>query len=87
MRRFMIIALATLGLVLLSSLPPATAKMQVTESYIWGFAHVGSNQVVCKEIATARLTDRPLPQDKQAVKIRSKIVSDRYCAKLRKLAR
>ena len=86
MRRFTTIALSTLVLVLLTSLPPATAQMPGTQTYSWGFARLGSNQVVCKKIDTVMEKDQPRTQDKQAVHIRATIVSDRYCAKLVKPA-
>ncbi|MGK7904110.1 MAG: hypothetical protein AB4352_22415 [Hormoscilla sp.] len=86
MRRFATIALSTLALVLLTSLPPATAQMPRTETYSWSFARLGSNQVVCKKIDTVLDKAQPRTQDKQAVHINSTIVSDRYCAKLVKPA-
>lgn len=86
MRKFATIALSTLLLVLLTSLPPATAQVKGTETYAWSFARLGSNQVVCKKIDTVLDKEQPRTQDKQAVHISSTIVSDRYCAKLVKPA-
>jgi len=86
MRRFAIRALATFGLVLLTSLPPATAHVKGTESYTWSFARLGSNQVVCKKIETVLEKEQPQQQAKQAVHLSSTIVSDRYCANLVKPA-
>lgn len=80
MRRFVTIALSTLVLVLLTSLPPATAQMKGTETYTWSFARLGSNQVVCKKINTFMEKEQPRTQDKQAGHMRATIVSDRYCA-------
>ena len=80
MRRFATIALSTLVLVLLTSLPPATAQMKGTQTYTWSFARLGSDRVVCKKINTVLEKEQPRTQDKQAGHISSTIVRDSYCA-------
>jgi hypothetical protein len=51
MLRFAIIALVTLGLVLVTAfgLSPATATVSNPEFYAWNFASVGSSELVCKK--------------------------------------
>lgn len=85
MLKFLIMALVTLELVLLSALvlPPADAASSDFENYIWGFASAGSNQLVCKKVAMQ--PDQwwqPGSSKNQAVKMysTSTVVSDRYCA-------
>ena len=89
MLRTVILALATLGVVLITSFAfsPAKATTSDLELYTWGYPYVGSEQVVCKKIVT-HPEQRPMPKssDMQPVKIRSKVVSDRYCAHLTKPA-
>jgi len=89
MLRTVIIAVATLGLVLITSFAfsPANATSSDLELYTWGYPYIGSEQLVCKKIVT-HPEQRPMPQssEMQPVKIRSIIVSDRYCSNLTKPA-
>ena len=81
MLKFAIVALVTLGLVLVTALglSPATATVSNPEFYAWNFASVGSNELVCKRTLV-------VPQDlivpsspMQAVRINSVIVDDKFC--------
>lgn len=81
MLKFAIVALVTLGLVLVTALglSPATATVSNPEFYAWNFASVGSNELVCKRTLV-------VPQDlivpsspMQAVRINSAIVDDKFC--------
>ncbi|NET55107.1 MAG: hypothetical protein F6K47_02565 [Symploca sp. SIO2E6] len=89
MLRTVIIALATLGLVLTTNFifSPVKATTTDLELYTWGYPYVGSNQVVCKQIVT-HPKQQPMPKSSQMqpVKIHSTIVSDRYCGHLTKPA-
>jgi hypothetical protein len=83
MLRIVIVALVTLELVLLTALalPPAQATNSDFESYIWSFADVGSNQVVCKRVAM-HPQEQLQSQNRRVVKMvsRSTVVGDSYCA-------
>lgn len=86
MLRFIVIALVTIELVLLSGFLPAKASSppQALETYAWGYASVGSNQFVCKKIEAVP-TESNLPlKDKQQVKMQSLIVAQNHCAHLAK---
>ena len=89
MLKTVIIALATLGLVLTTNsfFSPAKATTSDLELYSWGYPNLSSNQVVCKKIVT-HPKQQPMPQSSQMqpVKIHSTIVSDSYCARLTKPA-
>ena len=85
MLRFIVVALVTLELVLLTAfaLAPANATSSDFETYIWSFADLGSNQVVCKkvvmhpgELVQSKSSDRQVVRMNSA----SAIVSDSYCA-------
>lgn len=82
MLRFAIVALVTLGLVLVTAfgLYPATATVSNPEFYAWNFASVGSSQLVCKKTIVVP-QDQILPSSSmQAVSINSAIVDDKFCA-------
>lgn len=83
MWKFAIIALLTLELVLLSALAlkPANATFHDSEIYNWDYASIGSDRLVCKQ-STFHPRQKLMPEGSQRlpVAIRSKIVSDRYCA-------
>ncbi|MBD2310088.1 hypothetical protein H6G20_00130 [Desertifilum sp. FACHB-1129] len=86
MLRFILIALVTIELVLLSGFLPAKASSpsQAMATYTWGYPYVGSTQLVCKQIE-AKPTDSAVPQkDKQQIKMQSTLVSDRFCSHLAK---
>jgi len=89
MLRNVIIALATLGLVLTTNVffSPAKATTSDLELYSWGYPNLSSNQVVCKKIVThPKQQSMPNSSQMQPVKIHSNIVSDSYCAHLTKPA-
>jgi hypothetical protein len=82
MLRFAIVALVTLGLVLLTALGihPATATVSNPEFYAWNFASVGSSELVCKRMVVVP-KDLVIPSSPmQAVNISSAIVDDKFCA-------
>ncbi|MEO6863050.1 MAG: hypothetical protein ABI180_16180 [Microcoleus sp.] len=82
MLRFAIIALVTLGLVLVTAfgLSPATATVSHPEFYAWNFASVGSSELVCKKTVVVP-QDLIIPSSSmQAVSINSAIVDDKFCA-------
>jgi hypothetical protein len=85
MLRIVVVALVTLGLVLVTTLTlaPAQATSSDFENYIWSFAEVGSDRVVCKKVMMHpqqqiqdRLSNRKLVQMSST----STVVSDSYCA-------
>lgn len=88
MLRFAIVALVTLEIVLLSALalPPARATQAASsnvEQYIWSFAAVGSDRVVCKKVVMhpgKQLQDRSSHRELVRMSSKSKVVSDSYCA-------
>ncbi|MEG3877319.1 hypothetical protein QT972_08040 [Microcoleus sp. herbarium7] len=82
MLRFAIVALLTLGLVLVTALGlyPATATVSNPEFYAWNFASVGSSELVCKKTVVVP-QDRIIPSSSmQPVSINSAIVDDKFCA-------
>lgn len=85
MLKSLVLALVSLGLVILTNLAlaPADAAMSNSETYIWSFASLDSNQLVCKQIVMhpERALHRRSSQE-QVVQMNSisTIVSDRYCA-------
>jgi hypothetical protein len=85
MAKSVVLALVSLGLILLTSLglSPANATTSDLESYIWSFSSPGNSQLVCKQVVmhpTQSLQRRA--SNEQVVKMNStsNIVSDRYCA-------
>ena len=54
MLRTVIVALVTVGLLLITTLAfsPVNATTSDLELYTWGYSYVGNNQVVCKKIVT-----------------------------------
>ncbi|MCG5056748.1 MAG: hypothetical protein KA714_01710 [Limnoraphis sp. WC205] len=91
MFKYLIAALTALVLVFLGSgtFTPANATINPTtddsQVYIWDYAAIGSNQVVCKQVAFHTLS-RPLPKgvDVQPAHISSKVVDQGFCANLTK---
>ncbi|MEG3988111.1 hypothetical protein QUA20_12055 [Microcoleus sp. Pol7_A1] len=81
MLRFAIVALVTLGLVLVTALGlhPANATVSTPEFYAWNFASVGSSELVCKKTVVVP-QDLIIPSSMQAVSITSAIVDEKYCA-------
>lgn len=82
MLRFAIVALVTLGLVLVTALGlnPANATVSTPEFYAWNFASVGSSQLVCKKTVVVP-QDQIIPSSSmQAVSITSAIVDSKFCA-------
>ena len=89
MVRLVVVFLVTLELVLLTAfaLAPAHATSTDVENYTWGFAYVGSNQVVCKKLAMHPQQQIQSQFDRRkVVKVSydSTVVSDSYCANLAK---
>ncbi|HAA27307.1 MAG TPA: hypothetical protein DCE56_06030 [Cyanobacteria bacterium UBA8553] len=89
MVRLVIVFLVTVELVLLTAfaLAPANATSTDVENYSWGFAYVGSNQVVCKKLAMHPQEQIQSQLDRRkVVKVSydSTVVSDSYCANLAK---
>ena len=85
MLKSVVLALVSLGLVILVTLglTPADAATTNSETYIWSFASLDSNQLVCKQIMMhpeqsfhRRSSNEPIVQMSST----STIVSDRYCA-------
>ncbi|WP_293149298.1 MULTISPECIES: hypothetical protein [unclassified Microcoleus] len=82
MLRFAIVALVTLGLVLMTALGLSSASATVSnpEFYAWNFASVGSSELVCKKTLVVP-RDLIIPSSSmQAVSINSVIVDDKFCA-------
>ena len=89
MLRIVVVVLVTLELVLLTAfaLAPANATSSDVGNYAWGFAYVGSNQVVCKKIVIHPEEQLKSSSDRRkVVKVTygSTVVSDSYCANLAK---
>ena len=82
MLRFAIVALVTLGFVLVTALGlyPATATVSNPEFYAWNFASVGSNELVCKRTLVVPQDPIVPSSPMQAVRINSAIVDDKFCA-------
>ncbi len=87
MLKYIIIALITLELVLLSALVgvPANATIRDSEIFTWDYASISNSQVVCKKVKFYP-TNRRIPEssDMEPVKINSQIVNDSYCYDLTK---
>jgi hypothetical protein len=81
MLRFAIVALVTLGLVLVTALGlhPANATVSTPEFYAWNFASVGSSELVCKKTVVVP-QDVIIPSSMDAVSITSTIVDSKFCA-------
>ncbi|MEG4571317.1 hypothetical protein QUA56_01115 [Microcoleus sp. N3A4] len=81
MLRFAIVALVTLGLVLVTALGlhPANATVSNPEFYAWNFASVGSSELVCKKTVVVP-QNQIVPSSMQAVSITSAIVDEKFCA-------
>ena len=84
-----VVALVTLTLVVLTAflVAPASATSSDFENYMWSYAGVGSNQVVCKKIVMhpeKQIQDRS--SNRKVVKMysTSMVVSDSYCTDLAK---
>ncbi|MEC4891984.1 MAG: hypothetical protein SAL07_01755 [Oscillatoria sp. PMC 1051.18] len=86
MLRKIIFALVGLNLALLLTLTTTSAQATTTDitTYTWDFARIGSSHLVCQQIVV-RPKNQTLPNsDKQAVTIRTSVVSPSYCADLTK---
>jgi hypothetical protein len=81
MLKFAIVALMTLGLVLVTGLGlhPANATVSTPEFYAWNFASVGSSELVCKKTVVVP-QELSIPSSMQAVSITSAIVDEKFCA-------
>jgi hypothetical protein len=87
MLKFVVVALVTLELVLLTAfgLAPAHATSRDFASYMWSFADIGSNQVVCKKVVMhpeEQVHDRSSNRKLVKMSSTSTVVSDSYCANL-----
>ncbi|MBD0343580.1 MAG: hypothetical protein ICV63_01825 [Coleofasciculus sp. Co-bin14] len=85
MLRIVVVALVTLGLVLVTTLTlaPAQATSSDFENYIWSFTDVGSDRVVCKKVVMhpqQQLRDRLSNRNLVQMSSTSTVVSDSYCA-------
>jgi len=82
MLKFAIVALVTLGLVLVTGLglSPATATVSNPEFYAWNFASVGSSELVCKKTLVVPQNLIVPSSPMQAVRITSAIVDHKFCA-------
>lgn len=85
MLRNVVLALVSLGLVLLTTfaLAPADAATRDVESYIWSFSPFDGNQLVCKQVVMhpeRQLQRRSSQEQVVQMKSISNIVDDRYCA-------
>ncbi|MBE9183403.1 hypothetical protein IQ270_01345 [Microcoleus sp. LEGE 07076] len=82
MFRFAIVALVTLGLVLLTAfgLHPASATVSNPEFYAWNFASVGSSELVCKKTVVVPQNLLFPSSSMQAVTINSAKVDRKFCA-------
>ncbi|NEQ41424.1 MAG: hypothetical protein F6K40_36610 [Okeania sp. SIO3I5] len=89
MLKYMIIALITLELVLLSSFvrSPANATIRDSEIFTWDYASISNSLVVCKKVIF-HPTNRKLPEssDMEPINIHSQVVNDEYCSDLTKPA-
>ena len=87
MWKYIIIALITLELVLLSALVrvPANANIRDSEIFTWDYASISNSQVVCKKVKF-HPTNKRLPEssDMEPININSQVVNDSYCADLTK---
>jgi hypothetical protein len=92
MLRIVFVALVIVELVLLTTLAiapvnaaisnPANAASGNLENYIWAFADLGSNQVVCKKVVMHPEAQLLRPSsNERVVKMNStsRVVSDSYC--------
>lgn len=86
MLKSVVLALVSLGLVVLTTLAlaPANAATKNFETYIWSFDSLDSNQLVCKQVVmhpepgvVRRESNERLAQMHPI----AQIVDDRYCAK------
>ncbi len=85
MLKSVVLALVSLGLVILVTLglTPADAATTNSETYIWSFASLDNNQLVCKQVVMHPEQSFHRRSSKEQVvqmSSTSTIVSDRYCA-------
>lgn len=87
MLRVVLVALVIAEIVLLTVLmqAPTNAASSNYENYMWSFATVGSNQVVCKKMVIHPKQQKlSHPSKSVPVDIASGIVDDSYCSPLAK---
>ncbi|NJL00170.1 MAG: hypothetical protein HC910_06210 [Spirulinaceae cyanobacterium SM2_1_0] len=84
MFRNTILALISFAVVIAIALgvSPARAVQPNSVVYTWEYAHIGSNQLVCKQIAV--YPKAAVQRDQQPVRIISKAVGDQRCAAITK---
>ncbi|MEB3343471.1 hypothetical protein [Okeania sp.] len=87
MWKYILIALISLELVLLSAFikVPANANIRDLEVFTWDYASINNSQIVCKKVKF-QPANRKLPEssDMEPVKINSQIIDDSYCFDLTK---
>ncbi|MCL2937091.1 MAG: hypothetical protein O4803_08365 [Trichodesmium sp. St15_bin1_1] len=87
MLKYILIALITLELILLSGFvtSPANGTMRDSEIFIWDYASLSNYKVVCKKMIF-HPTNRRLPEssDMKPINIHSQVVNDEYCSNLTK---
>ncbi len=85
MLKYLIVAFVTLELIVLSSgmFTPANAVSNDPNIYLWDYAKVGANQLVCKKVVIHVDPNPVSPESQmQAANFKSDIVDDNYCANL-----
>ena len=87
MLKYIVIALITLELILLTGFfkSPAHDTMRESEFFIWDYASLSNYQVVCKKLIF-HPTNRRLPElsKMKPINIHSQVVNDEYCSNLTK---
>lgn len=85
MWRTVVVALISLGLLVLTTLTLAPAQATATDSevYFWGYSYPNTDQLVCKKVVTHPAESvKSGSSNRPAVKMYSQslVVGDRYCA-------
>lgn len=85
MLKYVIAALLTLELVVLSSgvFTPANATTNDSNIYLWDYARVGGHELVCKQVVIHVDANPVSPESQmQAANVKSDVVDNSYCANL-----
>ncbi|MCL2934277.1 MAG: hypothetical protein MGG11_19130 [Trichodesmium sp. MAG_R03] len=87
MLKYIVIALITIELILLTGFvkSPANGTIRDSEFFIWDYASLSNDQVVCKKMIFHPI-NRKLPEssDLKPINIHSQVVHDEYCSNLTK---
>ena len=87
MLKYIVIALITIELILLTGFvqSPANGTIRDSEIFIWDYASLSNYQVVCKK-TIFHPTNRKLPEssDMEPINIHSQVVNNEYCSNLTK---